>query len=67
MTRDMLLKRIQKYIDGHDSKTKAAAALGISAQYLHDVMQGRREPGPKLLRALGVERVPHYKESRADA
>ena len=42
--------------------TQAAVAksLDVSPAYLSDVLAGRREPGPKLLRALGLERRTVY-------
>lgn len=66
MTRQAVIRRIQKYIEGHPTQTQAAVTLGISPQYLNDVIQGRREPGPKLLKALGLKRVPHYEDASAD-
>jgi transcriptional regulator with XRE-family HTH domain len=66
MTLQMVIRRLQKYIDGHPSEAQAATALGISPQYLNDVKQGRREPGPKLLKALGLKRVPYYEDASAD-
>ena len=35
--------------------------LGLSKQYLCDVLRGRREPGPKILSALKLERVVTYR------
>lgn len=53
-----------------DEKSLRAVAsdLGISAPYLSDIMLGRRKPGPKVLKALGmertVERVVIYRRKR---
>jgi transcriptional regulator with XRE-family HTH domain len=44
------------------SQTSAAQAWGVSKQYLSDILQGRRLPGPKLLKALGVRREVVYTE-----
>lgn len=33
-------------------------ATGCSVAYLSDVLHDRREPGPKILRPLGLEKVP---------
>lgn len=33
---------------------------GISPAYLSDVLSGRRDPGPKILDALGLEPVTLY-------
>jgi DNA-binding transcriptional regulator YdaS (Cro superfamily) len=37
-----------------------AAAHGVSPAYVHDALQGRREPGAKILAALGYERRVRY-------
>lgn len=34
---------------------------GFGAQYLNDVLKRRREPGPKILDALGLECVKLYR------
>ena len=34
---------------------------GVSAPYLSDVLNRRRDPGEKVLEALGLERVVTYK------
>lgn len=43
-------------------RTQAAVAreLGISPAYLCDILAGRREPGPSVLKALGLERKISY-------
>lgn len=40
-----------------------ARALGVSPQYLCDVLNGRREPGAKLLKGLGYRRVVVYEKT----
>jgi hypothetical protein len=47
-----LLREIQKY----GTQKATAEALGISEQFLTDVLKGRRGPGPRLLKAMGLER-----------
>jgi hypothetical protein len=37
-----------------------AQAAGVRQGYVADVLRGRREPGPKILAALGYKRVTHY-------
>lgn len=39
------------------SNATLARQLGVSEAYLCQVLKGRRNAGPKLLRALGLERV----------
>jgi len=45
-----------------DMSTHAALAkkIGISPQYLHDILAGRREPGPKVLAFLKIKKVVLY-------
>lgn len=44
------------------ASTSAAVSkkLGVSAQYLCDIQMGRRAPGPKVLRAIGLREVITY-------
>lgn len=42
------------------SREALAAQLRVSPQYLGDVILGRREPGKKILAAIGFERVTLY-------
>jgi len=41
---------------GERSLRTYATAIGCSAAYLSDVYAGKRDPGPKLLRHLDLER-----------
>ena len=41
---------------GERSLRSYATAIGCSASYLSDVYNGKREPGPKLLDHLDLER-----------
>lgn len=42
------------------SQKKAAETWGISPAFLSDVLNGKRDPGAKLLTALGFRRVVSY-------
>jgi len=44
-----------------DSQKAAAKHWHISEQYLCDFLQGRREPGAKLLRGLNAAREIRYR------
>jgi transcriptional regulator with XRE-family HTH domain len=58
--RRTLIKQCQQ-----STQRAVARRYGISAQYLSDVMQGRRAPGEKLLKALGLrKRISYTKETR---
>jgi predicted transcriptional regulator len=45
------------------SQVSVAADLGIKPSYLCDLLKGRREPGPKVLKALGLERIVTYRRT----
>jgi hypothetical protein len=47
-------------IGGH-TQLSLAAAIGISAQYLNDILHGHREPCEKCLQYLGLEKVVVYR------
>lgn len=46
----------------HEEENQAATAhgLGISPQYLSDILRGRREPSQTVASALGYDRVTIY-------
>lgn len=61
-TEAALLERLRIVVAGAGNQQLAARQLGVSAQYLCDVIKGRREPGKKLLDALGYRRVVVYEQ-----
>lgn len=44
-----------------------AEVHGISPAYVSDVLNARREPGDKILTALGLRKVVRYAAVRGDA
>lgn len=54
MTDDDLRQRLQAACDKAGSQAAWAKANGLRAQYVSDVLHERREPSPKLARALGL-------------
>lgn len=50
---------------GRHTQMSLAAAIGVSASFLSDVMHGRREPTGKVLKYLGLERVVVYRIPKA--
>jgi transcriptional regulator with XRE-family HTH domain len=49
-----------KRLISQDSQIDVAESLGISPQYLSDVINERRAPGKKVLKALGLKLVKSY-------
>jgi DNA-binding transcriptional regulator YdaS (Cro superfamily) len=62
MTLQDLLNELGEIIAQFPSQKTAAKKLGVSPQYLNDVVQKRREPGPKLLKAMKLRRVESYEK-----
>lgn len=46
--------------DSMSTRKAFADKVGISSAYLCDIIQGRREPGPKVLQFLRLEKVIVY-------
>lgn len=60
MSKYFLLKHLQSEVEKAGSQKALANRLGISQQYLNDVLKGRREPGDKILYPLGFQRIVTY-------
>ena len=58
------LAAVRRAVASHGTERAAALHLGVSPQYLNDVLHARRQPGPKLLKALGMEKVVTYKSRK---
>lgn len=46
------------------SQAAWAKARGVTPAYVSDVVNGRRDPGPSILMALGCERVVTYRRCK---
>jgi len=62
MTRDQFLDLLRKQAAAHQTDTQYARLLGVSPQYLCDILAGRREPGRKILEPLGYQRIVEYRK-----
>jgi len=60
MDEDGFKARLLREVERYGNQKKTAEALGISEQFLTDVLKGRRGPGPKLLEALGLKKRVEY-------
>lgn len=54
---------IRKSCADAGGQTAWAKAHGVSVGYVNDVLNGRTDPGPKILSALGYRRVITYQRS----
>lgn len=56
---------LRKACDLVGGQTEWARRAGLSAAYVSDVLNARRDPGPKMLKALGYARRVTYHRSNA--
>ncbi|WP_160119901.1 transcriptional regulator [Rhodovarius lipocyclicus] len=54
--------RLNRAVREAGSQTAFAAQHGLSLGHLNDVLNSRREPGPLVLRALGLRKREIYVE-----
>lgn len=54
------LGTLRRLVRTRGSQSAVAKRLGISASYLHDILNGTRQPGPKVLKSLGLKRKTVY-------
>lgn len=51
-----VIRILKRRVEQAGSQKQAAVDLGISSQYLNDLLQGRRDFSDNLLDKLGLER-----------
>ena len=59
---DYIRSLVREAEQAAESRAALAAQWGISVQYINDVIRGYRDPGKKVLAALGYERVVLYRK-----
>ena len=57
LTREAVIERL-KVAQGERSLRQFAIEIGVSAAYLSDIYLGKRSPGNKILKHLGIARNP---------
>jgi DNA-binding transcriptional regulator YdaS (Cro superfamily) len=60
MTEDEVREEARLACQIKGSQTAFADEIGVSVPYLNDFLKGRRQPGPSILRALGLVKVVTY-------
>jgi hypothetical protein len=55
------LRRLQ----GDSEQRTLAISLGVSPQYLNDILNGRRLPGEKILAPMGLAAETYYRKVRS--
>lgn len=70
MTPDEFLRHLRQLARTYGSQKALAEHCGVNPSWLSDILRGRRDPGQKLLTALGFRRVVTYErllEGEGDA
>lgn len=60
------LRALERAVRKAGSAKAWAEGAGVSEQYVSDVRLGRRDPGPAVLAALGLERVVRYRPAAVE-
>lgn len=61
-----LIDFFNQLVARHGSQKETAKYLGISQQYLTDLIRGRRLPGEDLLDRMGLQKVVLYFPKESD-
>lgn len=64
MCLDEVLALLAQRCSNAGGKAAWAQEVGVSPQYVSDVIGRRRDPGNAILRPLGIEKVISYREIR---
>lgn len=62
LTIEDVLELIRREVKACGTQQAFAVKVGITQGYVNDILRRKREPGPKVLEALGLEKVVVYKE-----
>lgn len=61
---EAVLRTLRTIVDRQGSQVNAARFLGISPQYLSDILRQHREPSCRVLETIGFERVVSYRRTK---
>lgn len=54
--------KLRNACDAAGGQTAWAAAHGLSVSYVNDVLNARKDPGPKIAAALGLQKIVAFVE-----
>lgn len=57
MNKTDVLKLIRQAVHDAGSQSAFARQCSVTTQYINDLLRGRRDPGTKILDALGIEKT----------
>jgi transcriptional regulator with XRE-family HTH domain len=64
LTESDVREELRLLADSMSTHKALADKIGISPQYLHDILRGNRKPGRKVLAFLKLKAVTVYRERR---
>jgi predicted transcriptional regulator len=56
MTREEVVALLQRMADRAGSQRALAKEIGVTAAYVGQVLDGKRDPGPAILKVFGLRR-----------
>jgi hypothetical protein len=62
ITRDELIDLIRTAVKAAGSQRALARQWDVAPAYITDLLHGLRDPGPKVLEAMGYERIVVYRK-----
>ena len=60
-TDQAVLRKLRALVKVYKTQAQVAAYLNVSPSYITDILQGQRQPGPELLKRLGLEKRVSYR------
>ncbi len=60
MTGDEVRAELKRKCETYPSQKAFAKEIGVSGQYVADILCSKRNPGPVILKALGLVKVVTY-------
>ena len=57
-----VVSELEVMVSKCNGQREFAKQHGLSAQYVNDVLHGKRKPGPKILKALGLSAKTVYEK-----
>ncbi len=56
LTLDQVIDLLRQLVASEGSNTAAAKRIGVTSAFVGQVLNGKKEPGPKMLEFFGIER-----------
>ena len=57
-----VIRLLEILLAEHRTQKRLSEYLGVTQQYVNDIIHGRRSPGDSILKPLGLQKVICYKE-----